>query len=71
MAIMYTFNDLKEKVKKYFKFSKEEIKALIITILAYAFIISLVTMIVVSLLTKKTAVKILDETQTGWYISKQ
>jgi SSS family solute:Na+ symporter len=37
---------------------------------AYAFIISLVTMIVVSLLTKKTAVKILDETQTGWYISK-
>jgi len=28
-------------------------------------------MIVVSMATKKTAEKILDETQTGWYISKQ
>jgi SSS family solute:Na+ symporter len=36
----------------------------------YAFVISLVAMIVVSLLTRKTAEKILDETQTGWYISK-
>jgi len=38
---------------------------------AYAFIISIVAMVVVSLLTKKTAEKVLDETQTGWYISKQ
>jgi SSS family transporter len=37
---------------------------------AYAFIISLLAMIIVSLLTKKTADKVLDETQTGWYISK-
>jgi SSS family solute:Na+ symporter len=37
---------------------------------AYAFIISVVAMIVVSLLTKKTAVNVLNETQTGWYISK-
>ena len=37
---------------------------------AYAFIISLVAMIGVSLLTRKTAEKILNETQTGWYISK-
>jgi Na+/proline symporter len=37
---------------------------------AYAFVISLVAMIGVSLLTKKTAEKVLDETQTGWYISK-
>jgi SSS family solute:Na+ symporter len=37
---------------------------------AYAFIISAVAMIVVSLFTKKTAVKVLDETKTGWYISK-
>ena len=37
---MYTFNDLKDKVRRYFKFSKEETKAIIITTLAYAFIIS-------------------------------
>ena len=37
----------------------------------YAFVISIVAMIVVSLLTKKTSGKVLDETQTGWYISKQ
>jgi SSS family solute:Na+ symporter len=37
---------------------------------AYAFVISLVAMIGVSLLTRKTAEKILNETQTGWYISK-
>lgn len=36
----------------------------------YAFVISLVAMIAVSLVTKKTAETILDETQTGWYISK-
>jgi len=37
---------------------------------AYAFIISLVAMVVVSLLTRKTADNVLNETQTGWYISK-
>ena len=37
----------------------------------YAFVISLLAMIIVSLLTKKTTDKVLDETQTGWYISKQ
>jgi len=37
---------------------------------AYAFIISIIAMIVVSLLTKKTDEKILNETLTGWYISK-
>jgi Na+/proline symporter len=37
---------------------------------AYAFIISFAAMVVVSLCTKKTAEKILDETLTGWYISK-
>jgi SSS family transporter len=37
---------------------------------AYAFVISVLAMIIVSLLTKKTTTKILDETQTGWYISK-
>jgi SSS family solute:Na+ symporter len=36
----------------------------------YAFIISLLAMVIISLLTKKTAEKVLDETQTGWYISK-
>lgn len=38
---------------------------------AYAFVISIVAMVVVSLLTKKTDEKILDETLTGWYISKE
>ncbi|MDD1694799.1 MAG: sodium:solute symporter family protein [Methanoregula sp.] len=38
---------------------------------AYAFVISLIAMVIVSLLTKKTSDKVLDETQTGWYISKQ
>jgi Na+/proline symporter len=37
---------------------------------AYSFIIAILAMVIVSLLTKKTATKILDETQTGWYISK-
>jgi SSS family solute:Na+ symporter len=37
----------------------------------YAFVISIVAMIVVSLATKKTTEKVLNETQTGWYISKQ
>ena len=37
----------------------------------YAFVIAIMAMIVVSMATKKTAEKILDETQTGWYISKQ
>jgi uncharacterized membrane protein len=36
----------------------------------YAFVIAILAMIIVSLLTKKTAEKVLDETQTGWYISK-
>ncbi|NMB78299.1 MAG: sodium:solute symporter family protein [Methanomicrobiales archaeon] len=38
---------------------------------AYAFIISIIAMIVVSLVTKKTDEKILNETLTGWYISKE
>ncbi|HNX17919.1 MAG TPA: sodium:solute symporter family protein [Methanoregula sp.] len=37
----------------------------------YPLIISVVVMVVVSMITKKTDTKILDETQTGWYISKQ
>jgi SSS family solute:Na+ symporter len=37
----------------------------------YAFVIAIIAMIVVSMATKKTAEKILNETQTGWYISKQ
>jgi len=37
----------------------------------YAFVVSIVAMIVVSLATQKTSEKVLDETQTGWYISKQ
>jgi Na+/proline symporter len=37
----------------------------------YAFVIAIIVMIIVSLVTKKTPEKILDETQTGWYISKQ
>lgn len=37
---------------------------------AYAFIISLLAMVIVSLLTRKTADTVLNETQTGWYISK-
>jgi SSS family solute:Na+ symporter len=37
----------------------------------YALVIAIVAMILVSLATRKTAEKILDETQTGWYISKQ
>jgi Na+/proline symporter len=37
---------------------------------AYAFFISVIAMVVVSLLTKKTTQKTLDETQTGWYFSK-
>jgi SSS family solute:Na+ symporter len=37
----------------------------------YPLVISLLAMLIVSLLTGKTHEKILDETQTGWYISKQ
>jgi len=36
----------------------------------YAFVISLFAMIVVSMVTKKTSEKVLDETMTGWYIRK-
>ncbi|PKG32176.1 sodium:solute symporter [Methanoregula sp.] len=36
----------------------------------YAFVISLVAMIVVSMVTKKTSEKVLDETMTGWYIRR-
>jgi len=36
----------------------------------YAFVISLIAMIVVSMVTKKTSEKVLDETMTGWYIRK-
>jgi hypothetical protein len=36
----------------------------------YAFVIAVIAMIVVSLLTKPTSEKVLDETMTGWYISK-
>lgn len=38
---------------------------------AYAFVISIAAMIVVSLLTKKTDERVLDATLTGWYISKE
>jgi SSS family solute:Na+ symporter len=37
---------------------------------AYSFIIAIFAMIIVSLLTKKTTDRVLDETQTGWFISK-
>ena len=36
----------------------------------YAFVIAVVAMIVVSLMTKPTNEKVLDETMTGWYIQK-
>ena len=36
----------------------------------YAFVIAVIAMIVVSLLTKPTSEKVLDETMTGWYIQK-
>ncbi len=36
----------------------------------YAFVIAVVTMILVSLMTRPTSEKVLDETMTGWYISK-
>ncbi|MDD3135585.1 MAG: sodium/solute symporter [Methanoregula sp.] len=36
----------------------------------YAFVIAVVAMIVISLLTKQTNEKVLDETMTGWYIRK-
>jgi len=38
---------------------------------AYSFILAILAMVIVSLLTKKTQEKVLNETQTGWYISKQ
>jgi SSS family solute:Na+ symporter len=34
----------------------------------YAFVVSAITMIIVSLMTKKNDEKVLDETRTGWYI---
>jgi hypothetical protein len=37
----------------------------------YAFILSVLAMIFVSLLAKKTTEKVLDDTQTDWYLSKQ
>jgi SSS family solute:Na+ symporter len=36
----------------------------------YAFVIAVVAMMVVSLMTKQTNEKVLDETMTGWYIRK-
>ena len=36
----------------------------------YAFVISVISMVVISLVTAKTSDKILDETMTGWYIQK-
>ncbi len=36
----------------------------------YAFVISFIAMVGVSLVTKKTAEKVLNDTLTGWYISK-
>jgi len=36
----------------------------------YAFVISVIAMIAVSMITKKTSEKVLDETMTGWYIRK-
>jgi SSS family solute:Na+ symporter len=36
----------------------------------YAFVISVLAMIVVSMLSKKTPETVLDETMTGWYIRK-
>jgi SSS family transporter len=36
----------------------------------YAFVLAILAMIIVSLLTKKTSERVLDETQTGWYFSK-
>jgi SSS family solute:Na+ symporter len=37
----------------------------------FAFVISVVAMIGVSMITEKTSEKVLDETMTGWYISKE
>jgi len=36
---MYGFNDLKDKIKRYFRFTQDEIKALIITIIVLSFIV--------------------------------
>jgi len=36
----------------------------------YAFVISVIPMIIVSRMTPKTSKKVLDETMTGWYIRK-
>ena len=36
----------------------------------YAFVIAVVAMVIVSLMTKQTNEKVLDETMTGWYIRK-
>jgi hypothetical protein len=37
---MYSFYDLQEKIKNYFRFSGEEAKGVLITVLAVAFILS-------------------------------
>jgi SSS family solute:Na+ symporter len=37
----------------------------------YAFVIAVISMIVVSLMTKPTNEKVLDETLTGWYIRQK
>jgi hypothetical protein len=36
----------------------------------FAFVISVVAMIGVSMITEKTSENVLDETMTGWYIQK-
>jgi len=36
----------------------------------YAFVISVLAMIIVSMMSTKTPDKVLDETMTGWYIRK-
>jgi Na+/proline symporter len=37
---------------------------------AYSFVLAILAMVIVSLITSKTSEKVLNETQTGWYISK-
>ena len=44
---------------------------LLTIILIALYFVAILAMVIVSMLTKKTAEKILNETQTGWYISKQ
>ena len=38
--MLYSFHDLKDKIRHHFKFSKDEIKGILITIAVFAFIIS-------------------------------